>query len=115
MTLGERLKTAREEKEYTQTSVAKLTGINNKTLSNWENDVSKPAPDDLAALASLYNISVDWLVGNTIIRTPLGVLAGHRSDDFRHDLPPEQVQEIEHFIAYQYAQLRAKQQKEVDK
>lgn len=63
MTLGKMLKYARENADLTQKSVKEKTNINNKTLSNWEHDVSNPAPNDLKVLAKLYNVTVDYLLG----------------------------------------------------
>ncbi len=63
MTLGERLKYNRTKADLTQREVNKTTGINYKTLSNWENDVSKPSPDDLIILANTYNVTTDYLLG----------------------------------------------------
>ena len=63
MTLGERLKYNRTKADLTQREVNKKTGINYKTLSNWENDVSKPSPDDLIILANTYNVTTDYLLG----------------------------------------------------
>lgn len=63
MSLGERLRYARTKTDQTQREVAKKAGINYKTLSNWENNVSNPAPDDLLVLAKIYNVSTDYLLG----------------------------------------------------
>lgn len=62
-TIGERLKRARERKNLKQTQVMKKTGINNKTLSGYENDVSEPDVDTVNKLADIYEVSVDWLYG----------------------------------------------------
>lgn len=61
--LGNRLKKAREKKDLTQIEVSKLTGISNKTISNYENDVSQPDPSTLALFAQVYETSVDYLIG----------------------------------------------------
>lgn len=63
MTLGASLKYCRTKADLTQREVNQLTGINYKTLSNWENDVSKPSPDDLIELANIYHVTVDYLLG----------------------------------------------------
>ena len=63
MTLGKMLKYARENADLTQKSVKEKTNINNKTLSNWEHDISNPAPNDLKVLAKLYSVTVDYLLG----------------------------------------------------
>ena len=63
--LGQRLKDARTRKNLTQIEVKKLTNINNKTLSGYENDVSEPDLETLKILADIYDISIDWLAGMT--------------------------------------------------
>lgn len=62
MSLGERLKQARKQRKLTQPGVARLTGINYKTLSNWETDFYRPNVDELKKLALLYNVSIDFLM-----------------------------------------------------
>ncbi|WP_096888259.1 helix-turn-helix domain-containing protein [Brevibacillus laterosporus] len=66
----ERLRAAREHKNLKQTQVKVYTGINNKTLSGYEKGVSEPDTETLKTLANLYEVSVDWLVGNTDDPTP---------------------------------------------
>lgn len=63
MEIGIFFKTAREHAGLKQVDVKKYTNINNKTLSNWENNVSRPSPEDLRTLAKLYKTSVDYLIG----------------------------------------------------
>ena len=62
MELGKNLKYARTKADLTQREVERRTGINYKTLSNWENSVSNPAPDDLKVLADLYKVTTDFLL-----------------------------------------------------
>ncbi|MCR8980938.1 helix-turn-helix domain-containing protein [Brevibacillus laterosporus] len=66
----ERLRMARDHKNLKQTQVMTYTGINNKTLSGYEKGVSEPDTETLKTLANLYEVSVDWLVGNTDDPTP---------------------------------------------
>lgn len=63
--IGERLRLAREKMNLKQIQVKEKTGINNKTLSGYENGVSQPDVDSLKILAELYEVSIDWLYGNT--------------------------------------------------
>lgn len=62
--LSSRLKEARERKKLKQIQVKEKTGINNKTLSGYENGVSEPDAETLRILANLYEVSIDWLLGN---------------------------------------------------
>lgn len=61
--LGERLKEAREKRNLKQIQVMRHTGINNKTLSGYENNVSEPDLETLKTLAELYGVKIDYFVG----------------------------------------------------
>ena len=61
--LAQRLKLCRENKKLTQIDVYNRTGINNKTLSGYENDVSDPDLETLKILAGLYEVTTDYLLG----------------------------------------------------
>jgi transcriptional regulator with XRE-family HTH domain len=63
VSIGNRLKKAREKKKLTQTDVKKITNINNKTLSRYENNGAEPDYDTLKILANLYGVSVAYLFG----------------------------------------------------
>ena len=66
--MGEKLRKAREKKELTQIQVRELTGINNKTLSGYENNVSTPDPETFKLLATLYDVTIDYLMGRENIK-----------------------------------------------
>lgn len=76
-TIGDRLRNARERKNLKQTQVMQKTGINNKTLSGYENGVSEPDLESLRILADLYEVTTDYLTGKT--NKPTQIL----SDDTR--------------------------------
>lgn len=61
--IGMKLKRARQNKELTQEAVMKLTGINRKSLSGYENNVAEPDLMTFATLAKLYGLSADALLG----------------------------------------------------
>lgn len=60
--LGDRLRQARENNSFSQIYVKNCTGINNKTLSNYEKNVSSPDPYTLKILADFYGVTTDWLI-----------------------------------------------------
>lgn len=60
---GARLKRARIEKNVTQKEVHRVTGINNKTLSGYEQGIAKPPYETLIALAEIYEVSLNYLLG----------------------------------------------------
>lgn len=59
-----KLRNAREKENYTQEKLAELIGVKNTSISDYENDISTKLPTlrHLYALASVLNISVDWLL-----------------------------------------------------
>lgn len=62
-TLADRLRAARERTGLSQVQVKHRTGINNKTLSGYENGVSEPDSENLSKLADTYGVTVDSLLG----------------------------------------------------
>ncbi|WP_432401042.1 helix-turn-helix domain-containing protein [Wukongibacter sp. M2B1] len=65
MSLGQRLKQLRKEKELTIREVAKLFSIGKSTLSDWENERRNPNYDMIKKLAEFYGVTVDYLLGIT--------------------------------------------------
>ncbi|AVI27188.1 helix-turn-helix domain-containing protein [Bacillus velezensis] len=64
MSLGERLKEARLKAGYkTQTEAAQKLKIRPQVLSNYEAGRRDPDTQTLKALAELYNVSADYLIG----------------------------------------------------
>lgn len=57
--IGEILKNAREDSDLTQLEVMKKTGINNKTLSGYENGIAEPDVETMVTLFNFYGISAD--------------------------------------------------------
>lgn len=67
MSLGHRLKELRARSEKTQEEIVKLlraNGImtNRVTLSRWENDEQEPTLNPVMTLASIYNVTVDYII-----------------------------------------------------
>lgn len=53
------------------TAVAQEIGVSKSTVSYWRNNNSViPKQNVLASIASYFKVSVDYLIGNTDIRTP---------------------------------------------
>lgn len=60
--IGQKLKYARQNKELTQEAVMRLTGINRKSLSGYENNVAEPDLMTFATLVKLYGLSADSIL-----------------------------------------------------
>ena len=63
-----RLRNVREDKDLTQTDVAKLLRTTRQQVGKWENGVQMMGIDKYIILAKYYNVSLDYLAG--LIDTP---------------------------------------------
>ena len=62
MSLGLRLKQAREKKKMSQKEVSKLIGVSISSLSGYETEYRDPDTDTLTELSKIYDVSVEWLL-----------------------------------------------------
>lgn len=62
MTLAERLAASRKAGGYTQSEIAEKLGVSFQAVSLWERGETVPEMDRLVELASLFGISMDWLI-----------------------------------------------------
>lgn len=62
MTLGQKIKQARLNKNMTQKELAVLIGAKHNSISNWEKDQNKPDADMLEALCTFLEISPNYLL-----------------------------------------------------
>ena len=61
--LGETIKSLRIEKGLTQPQLAKLVGVSKGMISIWENNINEPKASYVKALASVLEVSADYLLG----------------------------------------------------
>lgn len=66
--LAKRLKELRDERHFTQQSVADSLGVDRTTYTIYEKGTSNPTINSLRLLSKLYNVSVDYLIGVTDVR-----------------------------------------------
>jgi transcriptional regulator with XRE-family HTH domain len=64
MTLGERLRAAREAKSWTQNKLSKVSGIPSNSISQYEKDRVDPSFFAATCLADALCVSLDWLAGH---------------------------------------------------
>lgn len=55
---GENFRNCRKEAKLTQEQVANYFGIKQSSVSDWENNISRPEYEKLFELAKLYNVSL---------------------------------------------------------
>ncbi|MBR9648692.1 helix-turn-helix domain-containing protein [Clostridium tyrobutyricum] len=68
-TLGNRIKSLREEKSISQLELAKILNIGNTTLSQYESDKRIPSDIVKKKIADYFNVSIDYLLGRTDSKT----------------------------------------------
>ena len=66
--LGDRLRELREESELNQEDIANKINVSRSTYANYETGRAEPSISLLISLANLYEVSIDYLCGNTGIR-----------------------------------------------
>ena len=64
MTLGEKIKKQRTAHGLSQETLAEQMGVSRQAVTKWEVDQSAPSSEKLIALAKLFQISLDELIGN---------------------------------------------------
>lgn len=63
MTIGEAIRKAREEKGYSRERLARRIGVHRHTIGHWELDYSSPSILSVEAIADVFNMSIDDLIG----------------------------------------------------
>ena len=61
--LGTRIKELRKEFGLSQVDLAAQMEVTKQTISNWENENIQPSIDMLVALANVFNVTTDYLLG----------------------------------------------------
>ena len=64
-TYGDRLKAARKTKGYSRPQLAKICGLTDRTIQNYENGSSNPKTEITQKLATALDVSVDYLINGT--------------------------------------------------
>ncbi len=67
--IGEKLRSLRTCKKLSLKQVSERLGISVSSLSAYELNEKNPSYKNLLKLARLYNVSCDYLIGNTELRT----------------------------------------------
>jgi len=61
MTISERIKKLRQERNWTQAELADKLGIHQKQISAYERSVNLPSTDILIKLAEAFDVTLDYL------------------------------------------------------
>jgi transcriptional regulator with XRE-family HTH domain len=93
---SERIKKLRKEKGLTQEELGSVLGRTKYNISNYELGRRQPDNDTLRALAKFFDVSVDYLLGESNVRHQHDVLAFHTTGD----LTEEEWEEIKNYIDF---------------
>ncbi len=77
MMLADNIKKYRKENNLSQDDLAEKLDVSRQSISLWENGQTQPTLDNIVALANIFGISTDDLIGNTGIMQP----SESRADD----------------------------------
>lgn len=86
-----RLKELRKDKKISQTTLAKLLNVNEKTISRWENGESNIKPEKAEELAKIFNVSVAYLLGYSEYESFLDITKDFLNNDSDDDNDPEYI------------------------
>ncbi|GAA0735519.1 helix-turn-helix transcriptional regulator [Clostridium oceanicum] len=101
-TFGERLRSLRQEKEYSIRKLAELLNFGKTTIANWEKDNRFPDRETILKLANFFNVTTDYLLGRTddsnskIFKSTID---GHKYEmeidkSYPYDLDPNEVEDL---------------------
>lgn len=103
-----RFKECRERTTYSQKQVAMIIDVKPPQISKWESGVSSPSRENCIKLSKLYNVSVDYLLGNETEKEPIPESALDSSlIEMLMNLSPSDVQRVKDFVAGMKASQKA--------
>ena len=70
MEFKDRLKELRKEKKLTQVKLGEMLNYGYTAIANYESGRNQPSISDLKKIASIFNVSMDYLLGVNDIRHP---------------------------------------------
>ena len=70
MKYNDRVRALREDSNLTQSAIAKLLQVGQRTYCDYELGKTRIPIDSLILLAKFYNVSMDYICGVSEIRTP---------------------------------------------
>ena len=72
-TIGARIRKAREDRGFSASDLARLTGVTPTAVWNWENNGTKPRPNALSAICKALGVSESYILSGN------GPIAGGRA------------------------------------
>lgn len=69
--LGNRIRDLRKKRGLTQKQLAQKLNVSEQAIAGYEQNARRPNPDMLKDLANIFEVSVDYLLGNDNMSTSL--------------------------------------------
>ncbi len=91
MTLGQRIQALRRSMDLSQEGLGERLGVSRQAISKWEADAAVPEIDKLIALAKLFGVSLDELLG---VETAPGEEPSPAEEAEAPSVPPEEGEEL---------------------
>lgn len=95
-----RLKAMRKDRKETQDDIAKLLGVRRTTVGEYERGNIRPPMDKMKILADHFEVSVDYLMGNTNFQT-----AEERNEESPNDVSKAMKKILEDLQKNQHAMM----------
>ena len=113
--LGERLRSLRENRGFTQNDLGERLGVTGAAIGQWENSRRYPDSSMLEKLADLFGVSVDYLLGRDPARASVDPAPQDRAIlRSLNGLGEAARAEILEYIAWKRAQKRRKDADQAD-
>jgi transcriptional regulator with XRE-family HTH domain len=102
MVFGDRLRRLREDKGITQKDLGKVINTSDRVIGYYESNDRFPKDEKiLTTLADYFGVSVDYLVGQTGIKSPISEYVAESKVPYNlniDDLPIEAIKMIQDYI-----------------
>lgn len=89
-----RIKQLRTGLEMKQSDLAKRLNVGQNTISNWETGKTEPDTGSLQKMASLFGVSIDYVLGHVTLKTSEEGLQVPVLGDVAAGIPIEAIQDI---------------------
>ena len=103
MNIAIRLRELRKEKNMTQEELAKLINSTKANISKYETGKVEPNIETIRFFAEYFDVSIDYLLGDTNVRHHVDTLAFHTDGD----LTDQEWEEVQNYIEF----LKSKRKK----
>ena len=107
MTIAERIRLTRQQKNLSQSQLAEKSGINTKSLSRYELDASIPPANALKAIADALGVSADSLLNDDQVQIKDRELL--KKFEVIQDMDGEDKEMIVNFLDLAIRDFKAKQ------